>query len=135
MAYSWDNRVKFVVRYMYDIDNNGFLDKNDFECLAVRNTVIEGKGDWNEATFKKNQEVMANLWNEIAELADFNKVLLVFYTHPGFLQKKYPLARLWTISPIGIMPYRVSQLGNIFKLRLGAVQSLLGHPVLLGIRS
>merc|ERR1712113_66977 len=57
MAYSWDNRVKFVVRYMYDIDNNGFLDKNDFECLAVRNTVIEGKGDW----------------NEIAELADFNK--------------------------------------------------------------
>ena len=37
--------------------------------------------------------------------------------------------------PLGIMPYRVSQLGNIFKLRLGAVQSLLGHPVLLGIRS
>ena len=74
MAYSWDNRVKFVVRYMYDIDNNGFLDKNDFECLAVRNTVIEGKGEWNDATFKKNQEVMANLWNEIAELADFNKV-------------------------------------------------------------
>merc|ERR1712117_585571 len=59
--------------YMYDIDGNGSLDKNDFECLAVRNTVIEGKGDWNEATFKKNQEVMANLWNEIAELADFNK--------------------------------------------------------------
>merc|ERR1712025_799552 len=26
-----------------------------------------------EAVFKKNQEVMANLWNEIAELADFNK--------------------------------------------------------------
>jgi len=73
MAYSWDNRVKFVVRYMYDIDNNGFLDKNDFECLAVRNTVIESKGNWDEAVFKKNQEVMANLWNEIAELADFNK--------------------------------------------------------------
>lgn len=73
MAYSWDNRVKFVVRYMYDIDNNGFLDKNDFECLAVRNTVIEGKGNWDEAVFKKNQEVMSNLWNEIAELADFNK--------------------------------------------------------------
>merc|ERR1711963_539972 len=40
---------------------------------AVRNTVIEGKGDFDQATFKKNQEVMANLWNEIAELADFNK--------------------------------------------------------------
>merc|ERR1712154_718460 len=73
MAYSWDNRVKFIVRYMYDIDNNGFLDKNDFECLAVRNTVIETKGQWCENVFKKNQEIMANLWNEIAELADFNK--------------------------------------------------------------
>merc|ERR1711963_673246 len=73
MAYSWDNRVKFVVRYMYDIDNNGFLDKNDFECLAVRNTVIETKGKWCENVFKKNQEIMANLWNEIADLADFNK--------------------------------------------------------------
>merc|ERR1712223_1971683 len=57
MAYSWDNRVKFVVRYMYDIDGNGSLDKNDFECLAVRNTVIEGKGDWNEANFKKDGEI------------------------------------------------------------------------------
>merc|ERR1712117_647361 len=73
MAYSWDNRVKFVVRYMYDIDNNGFLDKNDFECLAVRNTVIETKGKWDEGAYKKNQEIMANLWNEIADLADFNK--------------------------------------------------------------
>merc|ERR1712126_769190 len=73
MAYSWDNRVAFVVRYMYDIDNNGFLDKNDFECLAVRNTVIETKGKWCENVYKKNQEVMANLWNEIADLADFNK--------------------------------------------------------------
>merc|ERR1711974_596369 len=73
MAYSWDNRVKFIVRYMYDIDNNGFLDKNDFECLAVRNTVIETKGKWCENVFKKNQEIMSNLWNEIADLADFNK--------------------------------------------------------------
>merc|ERR1712198_31353 len=73
MAYSWDNRVKFIVRYMYDIDNNGFLDKNDFECLAVRNTVIETKGKWCENVYKKNQEIMANLWNEIADLADFNK--------------------------------------------------------------
>merc|ERR1712117_494695 len=73
MAYSWDNRVKFVGRFMYDIDNNGFLDKNDFECLAVRNTIIESKGKWDDAKFAKNKEVMANLWNEIAELADFNK--------------------------------------------------------------
>merc|ERR1711936_566667 len=73
MAYSWDNRVAFVVRYMYDIDDNGFLDKNDFECLAVRNTVIETKGKWCANVFKKNQEIMSNLWNEIADLADFNK--------------------------------------------------------------
>ena len=73
MAYSWDNRVKFVVRYMYDIDNNGFLDRNDFECLAVRNTVIETKGQWSEERYQANKKVMEDLWNQIAELADFNK--------------------------------------------------------------
>jgi len=73
MAYSWDNRVKYVVRYMYDIDNNGFLDKNDFECLAVRNTLIETRGEWSAEKYEANKKIMANLWNEIAELADFNK--------------------------------------------------------------
>ncbi|XP_037082894.1 sarcoplasmic calcium-binding protein 1-like isoform X1 [Pollicipes pollicipes] len=73
MAYSWDNRVKFVVRYMYDIDNNGYLDKNDFECLAVRTTIIESKGDFTQAKYEENRKVMRNLWNEIADLADFNK--------------------------------------------------------------
>ena len=52
------------------------LDKNDFECLAVRNTVIEGKGTWDEAKYKANSEIMAKLWNEIADLADFDKVRL-----------------------------------------------------------
>merc|ERR1711884_975036 len=33
----------------------------------------ESKGKWDDAKFAKNKEVMANLWNEIAELADFNK--------------------------------------------------------------
>ncbi|CAL4145936.1 unnamed protein product [Meganyctiphanes norvegica] len=73
MAYSWDNRVKYVVRYMYDIDNNGFLDKNDFECLALRNTLIEGHGEFPDAIYESNRKIMLNLWNEIAELADFNK--------------------------------------------------------------
>lgn len=73
MAYSWDNRVKFVVRYMYDIDNNGYLDKNDFECLALRNTLIEGRGNWDDAAYANNQKIMGDLWNEIANLADFNK--------------------------------------------------------------
>ena len=74
MAYSWENRVKFVVRFMYDIDNNGFLDRNDFECLAVRNTVIEAKGKWCDERYKKNSQIMRDLWDQIAELADFNKV-------------------------------------------------------------
>ncbi|XP_043216112.1 sarcoplasmic calcium-binding protein 1-like isoform X3 [Amphibalanus amphitrite] len=73
MAYSWDNRVKFVVRYMYDIDNNGYLDKNDFECLAVRTSVIESKGEVKPEKYEQNRKVMRNLWNEIADLADFNK--------------------------------------------------------------
>merc|ERR1712121_328326 len=57
----------------YDIDNNGYLDKNDFECLALRNTLIEGRGNFDQAGYENNQKIMANLWNEIAELADFNK--------------------------------------------------------------
>ncbi|MCL4142172.1 UNVERIFIED_CONTAM: hypothetical protein GTU68_013859, partial [Idotea baltica] len=56
-----------------DIDNNGYLDKNDFECLALRNTVIECRGNFETSVFENNQKIMRNLWNEIAELADFNK--------------------------------------------------------------
>merc|ERR1712215_669789 len=73
MAYTHDNRVKYVVRYLYDIDNNGVLDKNDFKCLAVRNTIVETKGDFPTDRFQANCKVMENLWNEIAELADFDK--------------------------------------------------------------
>merc|ERR1711970_362398 len=71
--YSHDNRVKYVVRYLYDIDNNGVLDKNDFKCLAVRNTVVEAKGEFPADRFKTNAKIMDDLWNEIAELADFDK--------------------------------------------------------------
>ncbi|RXG67654.1 Sarcoplasmic calcium-binding protein 1 [Armadillidium vulgare] len=73
MAYSFDNRVKFIIYICNDIDNNGFLDKNDFECLALRNTIIELRGNFENAAFENNQKIMRNLWNEIAELADFNK--------------------------------------------------------------
>merc|ERR1712212_1205192 len=54
-------------------DNNGYLDKNDFECLALRNTLIECRGEWDEKNYAKNKDIMTNLWNEIANLADFNK--------------------------------------------------------------
>jgi len=73
MAYSHDNRVKYVVRYLYDIDNNGVLDKNDFKCLAVRNTIVETKGDFPAERFGQNAKIMDDLWNEIAALADFDK--------------------------------------------------------------
>jgi len=73
MAYSHDNRIKYVVRYLYDIDNNGVLDKNDFKCLAVRNTIVETKGDFPADRFAQNAKVMDDLWNEIAQLADFDK--------------------------------------------------------------
>jgi len=72
-AYSHDNRVKYVVRYLYDIDNNGVLDKNDFKCLAVRNTIVETKGDFPAERFAQNAKIMEDLWNEIAVLADFDK--------------------------------------------------------------
>merc|ERR1712179_288447 len=72
-AYSHDNRVKYVVRYLYDIDNNGVLDKNDFKGLAVRNTILEAKGEFPVDRFNTNAKIMDVLWNEIAELADFDK--------------------------------------------------------------
>ena len=46
--YSWDNRIKFLVCYLYDLDNNGYMNKNDFDCLAVKFTVMEGRGQWND---------------------------------------------------------------------------------------
>merc|ERR1712033_116677 len=73
MAYTHDNRVKYVVRYLYDIDNNGVLDKNDFKCLAVRNTIVETNGDFPSERFAQNAKIMDDLWNEIALLADFDK--------------------------------------------------------------
>ncbi|CAF4878652.1 unnamed protein product [Pieris macdunnoughi] len=74
MAYTWDNRVAFVVRYLYDIDNNGYLDSHDFQCLALRTCVLEGKGDCSAARLQKYQNIMINLWEEISRLADFDKV-------------------------------------------------------------
>ncbi|XP_015181929.1 PREDICTED: sarcoplasmic calcium-binding protein 1 [Polistes dominula] len=73
MAYSWDNRVSFIVKFLYDIDNNGILEKHDFECIALKMTLIEGKGEFNYNRYQENLHVMLSLWEEIAELADFNK--------------------------------------------------------------
>ncbi|XP_019871708.1 sarcoplasmic calcium-binding protein 1 isoform X2 [Aethina tumida] len=73
MAYSWDNRVSFVVKYLYDVDNNGYLDERDFACLALRAAIIEGKGEFSYNRLQEHQHIMLSLWEEIAELADFDK--------------------------------------------------------------
>ncbi|XP_017762274.1 PREDICTED: sarcoplasmic calcium-binding protein 1 isoform X1 [Eufriesea mexicana] len=73
MAYSWDKRVDFIVRFLYDTDNNGILDKHDFECMALKMTLIEGKGEFSYGRYQENLHIMLSLWEEIAELADFNK--------------------------------------------------------------
>ncbi|XP_011312285.1 sarcoplasmic calcium-binding protein 1 [Fopius arisanus] len=36
-------------------------------------TLIEGKGDFNYNRYQENLHIMLSLWEEIAELADFNK--------------------------------------------------------------
>jgi len=73
MSTTWDNRIKFLVRYMYDLDNNGHLNARDFECLAVKFTILEGRGQWNKANFNRFSKIMTNLWNEISDTADLNR--------------------------------------------------------------
>lgn len=58
-----------------DIDNNGRLEQHDFECMALKMTLIEGKGGFNYGLYQENLHIMLSLWDEIAEIADFNKVL------------------------------------------------------------
>lgn len=60
--------------FLPDIDNNGYLDAHDFACLALRTCVLEGKGDCSAVRLQKYQHIMLSLWEEIAQLADFDKV-------------------------------------------------------------
>lgn len=64
--------------FLLDIDNNGQLDQKDFECMAVRACVIEGKGECNPVKLGEYQHVMRSLWDEISDLADFDKVNVSF---------------------------------------------------------
>lgn len=65
-----------VLYFSADIDNNGFLDLNDFECMAVRACIIEGKGECSPAKLSEFQHIMRSLWDEISDLADIDKVRL-----------------------------------------------------------
>ncbi|KAF3425841.1 hypothetical protein E2986_12960 [Frieseomelitta varia] len=62
-----------TTEYLRDIDNNGILEKHDFECMALKMTLIEGKGEFSYGRYQENLHIMLSLWEEIAELADFNK--------------------------------------------------------------
>merc|ERR1712156_139316 len=42
-------------------------------CLAVRNTILEGKGAWCPEKYEKNKAVMIALWQQICEISDFDK--------------------------------------------------------------
>lgn len=42
--------------------------------MALKMTLIEGKGEFNYNRYQENLHIMLSLWEEIAELADFNKV-------------------------------------------------------------
>lgn len=42
--------------------------------MAVRACVIEGKGECNPVKLSEYQHVMRSLWDEISDLADFDKV-------------------------------------------------------------
>lgn len=50
--------------------------------MALKMTLIEGKGEFNYSRYQENLHIMLSLWEEIADLADFDKVrhkILFFY--------------------------------------------------------
>lgn len=46
--------------------------------MAVRACVIEGKGECNPTKLAEYQHIMRSLWEEISDIADFDKVSLIF---------------------------------------------------------
>lgn len=74
LCWIFSNLYLNVCDFFTDVDSNGYLDERDFACLALRATIIEGKGEFSYSRLQENQHIMLSLWEEIAELADFNKV-------------------------------------------------------------
>ena len=66
----------FVLSFSSDIDNNGFLDDKDFECMAVRAAVIEGKGVLKQDCLDRYRSLMKSLWEEISNIADEDRVII-----------------------------------------------------------
>lgn len=78
-------KIGFSHFFFADIDNNGSLDQKDFECMALRATIIEGKGECNPAKLAEYQHIMRSLWDEIADLADFDKVSIYAINFPAWV--------------------------------------------------
>lgn len=78
-------KSKIAIHWVYfvnisnipDIDNNGILDADDFQCMAVRACVVEGKGECSADKLKAHRAKMEKLWKEISDLADFDKVSFI----------------------------------------------------------
>jgi hypothetical protein len=47
--------------------------------MAVRACVIEGKGECNPVKLAEYQHIMRSLWDEISDLADFDKVSVQYF--------------------------------------------------------
>lgn len=71
---------------MLDIDNNGFLDEGDFLCMALRACVVEGKGDCSPSRLEEYRKLMKGLWDEMAALADDDKVRFLIEAFPNIYQ-------------------------------------------------
>lgn len=47
--------------------------------MAVRACVVEGKGDCSSGRLDEYRKIMTNLWNELSDIADDDKVILFNY--------------------------------------------------------
>lgn len=48
-------------------------------CMALRACVIEGKGVCDPSKLAESQHIMKSLWDEISDLADFDRVSLFIF--------------------------------------------------------
>lgn len=53
--------------------------------MALRACVIEGKGVCDPSKLAESQHIMKSLWDEISDLADFDRVSCLFFKFFSFL--------------------------------------------------
>ncbi|KAH8395433.1 hypothetical protein KR215_003873, partial [Drosophila sulfurigaster] len=90
-----------------DINNNGFLDQNDFQCMAVRACVVEGKGDCSPARLEEYRKLMKNLWDEISDIADDDKAMR------AFIESNFKLLDIDNDGTVGVNEYRYNCISRV----------------------